>query len=208
MERDCYRCGSRIDETALFCPACKAPQIRVSNPSEGNRQALPGEESTGGGYPPFPADAGIHWGAFFRAAALLSPIPGFLTLVFFPIGLLVVFPLSLSSAMARYRRYHAGRLSGGQGARMGAFMGLLSFASLAVIFFAVLPWSRPIMIERVHEFAARNPDPQIQAQMLWFATPDGFVALAIFSLLFVLVCFLIVGMASGALLARSSKSPG
>lgn len=89
---------------------------------------------------------------------------------------------------------------------MGAFMGLLSFASLAVIFSATLPWSRPIMIDRVHELAAKNPDPQVHAQMLWFATPDGFVALAIFVLLFSLVFFLIVGMASGALLARSSKS--
>src|SRR5262249_21681435 len=209
MERDCYRCGKPIDEDAVFCPACRAPQIRVSSPSEENKGFPPGEE------PGVPPDAyqsslappqGIQWGLFFRAALLLSALSGFLTFLIFPIGLLVVFPLSLSSTMARYRPYHPGHLSRGQGARIGAFMALLSFATFLVFFLATLPWNREVVIAKVHEFAAQNPDPQAQAVMLWFATPNGFVTLTILTLLIFLAIFLIVGLASGALMSRSGKN--
>jgi hypothetical protein len=193
----------------VFCPGCKAPQIRVSDPSAGNQAFPPGEEPRGpmAAYqPPLASGPGIHWGVFFRAALPLSAISGFLTFLIFPIGLLVVFPLILSSTMTRYRRYHSGRLSGGQSARMGAFMALLSFTSFLVLFLVTLPWSREAMIAKIHELAVQNPDPQGQAVMLWFATANGFVAFTIFTLLFFLAIFLIVGMASGALLSMSAKN--
>src|SRR5215467_545542 len=208
MERDCYRCGTRIDDSAVFCPACNAPQIRVSNPSEANTGFPSGEEPRG------PADGhksspppvqGIQWGLFFRNALLVSAISGVLAFLIFPIGLLIVFPVSLGSTMARYRPYHPGPISRGQGARMGALMALLSFTSFLVFFLATLPWNREIVIGKIHELTAQNPDPQAQAVMLWFATPAGFVAFTILTLMFFLTMFLIVGMASGALISRSSK---
>jgi len=84
-------------------------------------------------------------------------------------------------------------------------MALLSFTSFLAFFLATLSWSREVVLAKVHELAAKNPDPQIQAQMLWFATPAGFVAFTILTLMFFLTMFLIVGIASGALISRSSK---
>lgn len=107
--------------------------------------------------------------------------------------------------MARYRPYHPGPISRGQGARMGALMALLSFTSFLVFLLAALPLKREVIMSKFRELAAQNPDPQGQAAMLWFATPAGFVAFTILTLMFFLTMFLIVGMASGALISRSSK---
>jgi len=89
---------------------------------------------------------------------------------------------------------------------MGAFMAVLSFVSFAAFVLAGLSINRPAVIEKMRELAAQAGDPKIQAQMLWFTGDPGFAVFTAFTLFFFLVFFLIVAMASGALLAGSKTS--
>jgi uncharacterized BrkB/YihY/UPF0761 family membrane protein len=90
---------------------------------------------------------------------------------------------------------------------MGAFMALLSFAAFLVFFLATFSWYRPGMLDKIHEIAAQNPDPQSQQMMQWLATSNGLVVLAGVTLMFFLALFLIAGAVSGALITRAKKQP-
>jgi len=84
-------------------------------------------------------------------------------------------------------------------------MALLSFTSFLVFVLAALPLKREVIISTFRELATQNPDPQGQAVMLWLATPTGFVAFTILTLMFFLAIFLVVGIVSGALISKSAK---
>jgi hypothetical protein len=157
---------------------------------------------------------GIAWQDFIRAAAPLAALTGILTLVLPPLGLFVLLPGNLIWAISRYLRRRPMALRSGQGARMGAMMGALSFGFFLASFFAGLSlfWAeyRNVMIGRIHEIAAQNPDPQAQQMMQWFATPDGFIAFTAIGLGTILLAFLMIGMGSGALaiaLGRARNRP-
>ena len=220
MQNICYRCGGPIEGQTTFCPACGAPQIRVST----RAQPLENAEAPAAGFQlgevPFPAPqslsltAEIAWRDFVRAAAPLAALTGILTLVLPPLGLFVLLPANLVWAISRYLRRRPMALRSGQGARMGAMMGLLSFGFFLASFFAGLSlfWAdfHNVMIGRIHEIAAQNPDPQAQQMMQWFATPDGFIAFTAIGLASILLIFLVIGMGSGALavaLGRARNRP-
>jgi hypothetical protein len=126
---------------------------------------------------------------------------------FFPIGLLLVLPISLKRIITRYRPLHSGTLSAGQGALAGIFMAFLSFLAFMVFFFATLSVNRGPMLNNLHEMAMKNPDPQAQQIMLWYTSNEGFPILIAFVLVIFLVLFLIAGGISGALITRAKK-PG
>jgi hypothetical protein len=221
MQSICYRCGGPLEGQTTFCPACGAPQIRVSTPAQ------PAEDAgtSAPGFPsfteaPFSASqgialtAGIAWQDFIRAAAPQAAITGILTLLLPPLGLFVLLPANLVWAIARYLRRRPMALGSGQGARMGAMMGALSFGFFLIAFFACISlfWTefRNVMIGRIYEIAAQNPDPQAQQITQWFATPHGFMVFTAISLGTILVIFLIIGMGSGALavaLGRARNRP-
>ena len=220
MQNICYRCGDPIEGQATFCPGCGAPQIRVS----ARTQPLENAESPAADFQlqqaPFPAaeglsfTAGIAWRDFIRAAAPLAALTGMLTFALAPLGLFVLLPASLVWAISRYLRRRPTALRSGQGARMGAMMGALSFVFFLVPFFAALSlfWAdfRNLMIGKIHEIAAQNPDPQSQQMAQWLATPDGLIAFTAIILGSTLLAFLIIGMGSGALavaLGRARNRP-
>jgi len=93
---------------------------------------------------------------------------------------------------------------------MGALTALLSFAvflffSLAAIYFKSTEY-RDFVLSRIHEVAARNPDPQTQQMLQWFITPDGLIVFTAIGLGTVLMAFLIIGMGSGALAVALGKA--
>lgn len=157
-----------------------------------------------GAPPPSPVSSGrIQWNLLFRTASPLAIVTGVVTFLFFPIGLLLVLPLSLKRIITRYRPFHPGTLNTGQGALAGIFMALLSFLTFVVFFFATLSVNRGPMLNKLHEAAMKNPDPQVQQIVLRY----GFTIFIIFFLVFFLVLFTIAGGVSGALLTRTKK-PG
>ena len=63
-----------------------------------------------------------------------------------------------------------------------------------------------MMIARINEIAAQNPDPQAQQMLQWFATPHGFIVFTAIGLVTILLIFLVIGMGSGALAVALGKA--
>lgn len=219
MQRDCYRCRQPIEEQVAFCSACGAPQIRVSRPQEqpAEEPALPEVELTTeqiAAVSGVPANlvgrSGIQWKSFARTAAPMAAFTGLLTVLLPALGLFVLLPASLIVAIYIYRRTRPAPMRGGQGARMGALMGLLSFGSFLVFFLIAIylnqPKYREIIVGKIQEIAAQNPDQQAQQMLQWFATTDGLITFTIMFLVTILVFFLIIGMSSGALAVSLAKA--
>jgi len=218
MQSDCHRCGQFIEGQPAFCPSCGAPQIRVSRPE----QPLDVPEKQSQDLPhvfpeqPFPPSSGlalstgIAWRDFIRTAAPLAAVTGILTVPLAPLGLFVLLPANLIWAIARYRRDHPPAIRSGQGARMGAVMGVLSFGFFLACFLVTINlWRtqyREIMIARIHEIAAQNPDPQAQQMTQWFATPHGLIFLTAIGMGTILLAFLVIGMGSGTLAVALGKA--
>lgn len=211
MQNICYRCGGPIEGQTTFCPACGAPQIRVSTPAhlaeipQEQEQDLPHAVperpfSSAGGVS---LSTGIAWKDFIHAATPLAAVTGILTVPLAPLGLFVLLPANLIWAIARYRRNRPLAIRPGQGARMGALMGVLSFGFFLACFLITITlwWTqyRELMIARINEIAAQNPDPQAQQMTQWLATPHGFIVITAMAMATILLIFLIIGMGSGAL---------
>jgi uncharacterized membrane protein len=218
MQNICYRCGRPIEGQIAFCAACGAPQIRVSTPE----QPLDVPEKQPPDLPhvfpeqPFPPSgglalsAGIVWKDFIHAATPLAAFTGIVTVPLAPLGLFVLLPANLIWAIARYRRNRPLAIRAGQGARMGAVMGVLSFGFFLACFLVTITlWRtqyRELMIARINEIAAQNPDPQAQQMLQGFATPHGLIVFTAIGLGTIFLIFLVIGMGSGALAVALGKA--
>ena len=210
MQNICYRCGRPIEGQIAFCAACGAPQIRVSTPEQPlnvpeKQQDLP-PVSPERPLPPsggLALSTGIAWKDFIRAATPLAALTGILTVPLAPLGLFVLLPANLIWAISRYLRRRPMALSSGQGARLGAMMGALSFGFFLVCFLAAVSLNlakyHELIVAWVTETTSRNSDPQMQQMLQRFAAPDGMLPFTALFLATFLITFLIIGMGSGAL---------
>jgi hypothetical protein len=217
MQSDCHRCGHPIEGQLAFCPACGAPQIRVSRPVESPQEetnipntGLPAPPSVGSALPAgTPIMAGIDWKYFLRTAIPLAALTDVLTMTLHPLALFVFLPANLVWAISRYRRHRPVAIGRGQGARMGAMMGLLSFSFFLAFFLVDISFQRTqyrdIMITQIHQISAQNPDPQAQQMLQWFATPEGLITFTAIALVTILLICLAVGTGSGAVAIALGK---
>ncbi|HEV8490766.1 MAG TPA: hypothetical protein VGR76_00795 [Candidatus Angelobacter sp.] len=217
MQNICYRCGRPVEGQIAFCAACGAPQIRVSTPEQPlnvpeEQQDLP-PVSPDRPFPPsgrLAPSAGIAWKDFIHAATPLAAVTGIITVPLAPLGLFVLLPANLIWAIVRYRRNRPLAIRAGEGARMGAVMGALSFGFfLACFLVTITVWRtqyRELMIARINEIAAQNPDPQAQQMLQELATPHGLIVFTAIGLGTILLIFLVIGMGSGALAVALGKS--
>jgi hypothetical protein len=147
--------------------------------------------------------AGIDWKHFFRTAAPLAALIGMVSVPLAPLGLFLLLPAGSIWGISRYRQRRTGPLRGGQGARMGALMGLLSFGFFLAFFLAAISssWEKycEVMNSWILERAAQTPDVASQQMLQRFATPDGLITFTAIGLAMFLAIFLIVGLTSGAL---------
>lgn len=209
MEQSCYRCNAPIDQDAPFCPACGAPQIRVSTQEPST--AVPettGEPLAHADRQPGPAlqPGGIQWKIFLRTAWPLAAFAG-LTVAFSVIGLLVVLPVSVLLGCGLYRRRHIGPLRASQGARLGLTMGLISFAAFATLSGIAIASNDAVhqeVIQAMTQAASRSPDPQARQLMLsWINSPHGFAVLIAVGFVFLMFIFLVFTAISGAVAAAT-----
>lgn len=162
---------------------------------------------------PLPAEfssaTGIDWKYFLRTAIPLAALTDVLTMTLHPLALFVFLPANLLWAISRYRRHRPVVIRSGQGARMGAIMGLLSFAFFAAFFLVSISLQRTqyhdLMVSQLHQISAQNPDPQAQQVLQWFTTPEGLIAVTAFALISLLLLCLALGSGSGALLGALRK---
>lgn len=205
-----------MPEQTPFCPACGAPQIRVTQSSEAGSndartpittQTTPLDSPSSGD-----ADTGktIQWRRFLRIAWPLAAITGAATVFSPSLGFVVLLPASIVWAISRYRQIHLGRLNAALGARLGAAVGLLSFSLVIVLLLADLAANskefQREMAAKIGEFAASNTEPQAQAFLQWASTTTGVVVLTALGMAMFLVLF--VGFASftGAMVAYFSRN--
>ena len=150
---------------------------------------------------------GIQWRVYTRIALPLAALTGFITAMFFP-AVLLAFPLSFRRTLSQYRRLHSGVLPSRQGARLGAWMALLSFAASLLFIVPRIVLSHDTLVGHIRELAARYSDPQSQQTVLWLTTTPGFVVLSAFVLGFMLFVMMLVGLLCGALMTgESGKRP-
>jgi uncharacterized membrane protein len=212
MERACHRCGQTIDDNLAFCSSCGAPQIKVSRAPE-----LPVPEA-GSATPDLPHPApvvaydpsslvsGIEWRHFLQVALPLSVLTGVVTVILPPLGFFVILPACTILSISRYQHRRARSLRGGQGARMGAMTATLSFGFFLATFSVLWGTYRSLIVGKIQEAAAQTPDLQARQMMQWLATPEGLPVFLIMFLGMILVVFLLVGLASGALAARLGRN--
>jgi hypothetical protein len=218
MQSDCHRCGHPIEGQLAFCPACGAPQIRVSRAAEPSQLETNAPDASLPA-PPFPdsplpaelsATVGIDWKYFLRTAIPLAALTDLLTMTLHPLTLFVFLPANLVWAISRYRRHRPVVIGSGQGAQMGAMMGLLTFAFFLAFFLITISVQhaqyRDIMITQIHQISAQNPDPQAQQMLQWFATPDGLITFTAIALVTILLICLAVGTGSGAVAIALGKN--
>ncbi len=157
----------------------------------------------------------LHWKTFLRIATPLAGVVAFFTAANLLLGLLMLLPGSVILAIHIYRRRQPGPFRTRQGAKLGALVGFLSFACLAIVL-AVLVARDPTTYRQetekaVKEALARNPSPQAQQLVeKWFTGPAGTVRLTALGMTFLLVLLLIIGSLSGALaaaLVRNRSGP-
>jgi len=217
MQSDCHRCGQFIEGQPAFCPSCGAPQIRVSRATETSQEetiasgsALPAPSLPGPALPfGLSSTSGIDWKYFLRTAIPLAALTDVLTMTLHPLAIFVFLPANLVWAISRYTRHRPMAIRSGQGARMGALMGLLSFAFFAAFFLVSISLQRTqyhdLMVSQLHQISAQNPDPQAQQVLQWFTTPDGLIAFTAFALITLLLLCLALGSGSGALVGALRK---
>ena len=194
-----------MDEDASVCPVCKAPQIRVptSQPEEiefHSEQEAHYPAGTPAPGPPGPiANHAIAWGDFFRLASPLSALTGILAVAIPILGLFLMLPFSVRWVIFRYRSQHPAPMNRVQGARLGAFAGMLSFLSFLIFSLATISLKHEAVSRMLEESIKDNPNPRNQQLLQVLSTHDGFIAFLVLSLLIAMVLFFLLGIASGAL---------
>ncbi|HEU4416445.1 MAG TPA: hypothetical protein VFT65_16770 [Candidatus Angelobacter sp.] len=86
-----------------------------------------------------------------------------------------------------------------QGARLGAFAGMLSFLSFLIFSLATISLKHEAVSRMLEESIKDNPNPRNQQLLQVLSTHDGFIAFLVLSLLIAMVLFFLLGIASGAL---------
>jgi len=220
MDQTCYRCGAQFASDVRFCPQCGSPQIRVPVPvSEPEQAPLPGFNALSAAMPRIhsaesDAPSPYKWRSVLPPAVILGLVaPFLLSLIKFFFVFIAVSAGYMSVQI--YRNHIKPRLiSTEEALRIGALTGFISFVVSALLMLSVvaLTWKngtlQPELQNALHAAQAQNPDPQAQALLQRFMTPEGLVAvmvIALVMLFFLLVVSCLIGGWLGSL-GRSRQS--
>jgi len=168
-----------------FCPACRAPQIRVGR-SEAEPTASP---ETWPARPEVPAAAITTKPEFdrrrARRSALVSGSLLVMVMLLPPLAPFAVLWMLLAGALSAtlYQR-RAGRATAGEGARLGITAGFFAFAIVTVLSgasaalaLAILSPAeiRAALQTQLTRALANNPDPAVRQTLEQMLTPHGIV---------------------------------
>jgi hypothetical protein len=153
----------------------------------------------------------VQWRNFFRIVLPLAAVAGFFDVAMPPVGGFILLPGSVVLAIYIYRRRQPGPIPSWQGAKMGAFIGMLSSAFFALVlgveYAADAPAFRQAMVKNGQEIVAHSftPESQQMAQV-WFSGTHGVAVITTLLLVSTLLYLLIIGGVSGALAAAFSSN--
>ena len=181
----CSQCGAEVEQGVPFCPACRAPQIRVGR-SEAEPTASP---ETWPARPEVPAAAITTKPEFDRRRARRSALVsgGLLVMVMLlpPLAPFAILWMLLAGALSAtlYQR-RAGRATVGEGTRLGITAGFFAFAIVTVLSgasaalaLAILSPAeiRAALQAQLTRTLANNPDPAVRQTLEQMLTPHGIV---------------------------------
>jgi hypothetical protein len=215
VEHACYKCGSSVEDGTPFCARCNAPQIRVA----GLEPCAPGEltpeltiEPSASYTAPLPL--ALEWRHALISGGI-ALLPGIFTIALSKSGGLGMFVAGFLCVVLYRRRYPIVHVTVGTGVRLGAVTGILGFGVVAA---TLAVWTAFRSGKEIHDAfltylqqnLAQTPDPRVQQVIDLFNTPEGFTFIMIFSLILILIAFLIfssLGGAVGAFLLHRKERP-
>lgn len=207
MDQPCYKCGQMAEEGRVFCPHCRAPQIRViiaesaTVPASGPAQPT---QLTASETVPVIA-VPTSWDQAAQPCAVAALIAA-LGMVF----QLIVPPIAAIGAgflaVALYRRRNPEiAIRARSGARLGAICGFFCSgmtAILAAVRVAVLHEGgkiRAVILNAIEQQSIPHPDPQSQAVLDFFRSPAGLLLFLVFLIIVGMILLILLGMLGGAL---------
>ena len=207
MDQPCYKCGQVVEEGRVFCPHCRAPQIRVivGDPVAAVPAATVAQvQLTSSETVPLIA-VPMRWEQAAQpcaVAALIAAIGMVLKLIVPVIATIGCGFL----AVALYRRRNPGiAIRARTGARLGAICGFFCFGMttiLGALRVAILHEGgkiRATLLDAIQQQSARSPDPQVLSALDLLRSPSGLVLMFVISLIVGLIIFVLLGMLGGAL---------
>lgn len=211
MEQPCHKCGQTIEEGIAFCPHCGAPQIRVVLAEPAPAPAATSDLIVNSRASTLPASQTVpvlavpmQWARATKPCAVAALIASLLT----SLGLnpiVAMIGVGFLAVVLYRQRTPGANITTFNGAALGALGGLLWFAVSAIAGAAVViflhkgPELRSQMLSKIQQAAAGTNDAQVLSMFNYFKTPEGFVTVLIFSLIFLFLASIILGSAGGAL---------
>ena len=209
----CSQCGAEVEQGVPFCPACRAPQIRVGR-SEAEPAVSPETWPARPEVPAVPAGVSATKPEFDRRRARRSALVsgGLLVMVMLlpPLAPFAILWMLLAGALSAtlYQR-RAGRATAGEGARLGITAGFFAFAIVTVLSGASAAMAlailspaeiRAALQTQLTRTLANNPDPAVRQALEQMLTPHGIV-LAFVSLFIGLIVLCGLGGMLGTLIS-------
>jgi len=197
-----------VEEGRVFCPHCRAPQIRVAvaeavaeGPAVGAVQ--PGQLTASETVPVIAVP--MRWDQAAQPCAVAAFIAA-LGMVLQLIHPVIAAIGAGFLAVALYRRRHPElAVHARTGARLGAICGFFCSgmtAILAAFRVTILHEGgkiRAVLQDAIQQQAGRYSDPEFQASLDFFRSPTGLVTMLVFFFIVVLILLILLGMLGGAL---------
>ena len=208
MEEPCYKCGQMLEEGRVFCPHCRAPQIRVAVADPvaaipADSPVQPGQLAASQTVPVLAVP--MRWDQAAQPCAVAAFI-GALGMVLRLIVPVVAVIGAGFLAVALYRRRNPEiALRARTGARLGGVCGFFCggmTAILGALRVAILHEGgkiRAFLLDVVQQQSGRSAEPEFQASLDFFRSPTGLVVMLVFFFIVALILFILMGMLGGAL---------
>jgi hypothetical protein len=208
MEEPCYKCGQMLEEGRVFCPHCRAPQIRVAvadpvaaKPADSPVQ--PGQLTASETVPIIAVS--MRWDQAAQPCAVAAIIAALGMVLRLIVPVIAVIGAGFL-AVALYRRRNPEiAVSARTGARLGAICGFFCAgmtAILGALRVALLHEGgkiRTVLLDALQQQSGRYPDPEFQSSLDFFRSPTGLVLMLVFFFIVALIILILLGMLGGAL---------
>ena len=218
MDQPCYKCGQMVEEGRVFCPHCRAPQIRVimAEPlAVASAAATAQTQLTSSETVPVIA-VPMSWNQAAQPCAVAALIAALSMVLQLIVPVIAAIGAGfLAVALYRRRNPHIA-IHARTGARLGAICGFFCFgmtailAALRVAFLHEGGKIRATLLDVIQQQSLRYPDPQLQTTLDFFRSPPGLLLMFVFSLIMALIVFILLGTLGGALggagLSRRDRS--
>lgn len=207
MDQPCYKCDQMVEEGRVFCPHCRAPQIRVIVAEPAVVSA--GDAASQAQLAPSVAvpvlAVPMRWSDAAQPCAVAALIAslGMISKLINPVVAVIGAGFL---AVALYRRRNPEiAMHARAGARLGAICGVFCSAMTGIMValrVAILHQGgeiRASLLNVVDQQSALHADPQSQIVFNFFRSTPGLLSMLVFSLIAVMVTLILLGMLGGVL---------